>query len=169
MSKWFWASAYILSILLANIFVNYFGLVKFAGLIFPAGVVFVGLTFSFRDFAQRQWGVWNIWIFIAIATVITLFMNWQLAMASVSAFLIAETIDWLVFTLTKKDFIHRVWISNTLSTPLDSIVFITLAFGWNWEAIWGQALIKYLSSLIVIPAIWYFDRKRRKNSTWKLT
>ena len=160
MSKWLWAVAYILSILLANVFVSYFGIVKIAGLTFPAGVVFVGLTFSFRDFAQRHWGMWKIWIFIAIATIITLFMNWHVAIASVSAFLIAETVDWLVFTITKKDFIHRIWISNTLSTPLDSVIFVVLAFGWNWDAICGQALIKYLSSLTVIPVIWYFNRTK---------
>jgi hypothetical protein len=157
--KWVWASTYILSILLANIFVDYFGIVKVMGLVFPAGVIFVGLTFSFRDFAQQYWGIWKIWIFILIATLITLFMNWQIAVASVSAFLIAETIDWLIFTITKKDFIHRIWISNTISTPIDSIVFVVLAFGWQWEVIWGQALIKYLSSLLVIPVIWYFNNK----------
>ena len=159
MAKWIWASAYILSILLANVFVDYFGIVKVAGLVFPAGVIFVGLCFSFRDFAQRYWGIWKIWIFIFIATIITLFMNWHIALASVSAFLIAETIDWLIFTITKKDFIHRIWISNTVSTPLDSVIFVVLAFGWNWEAIWGQALIKYVSSLAVIPVIWYFNKR----------
>ena len=80
---------------------------------------------------------------------------------SVSAFLIAETIDWLIFTITKKDFIHRIWISNTISTPIDSIVFVVLAFGWNFDAIWGQALIKYVSSLLVIPFIWYWAKKRK--------
>lgn len=161
MIKWVWASAYILSILLANIFVGYFGIVKIAGLVFPAGVVWVGLCFSFRDFTQRYWGIWKIWIFIFIATGITLLMNWQIAVASVSAFLISEFVDWLVFTVTKKDFIHRIWISNTLSTPLDSIIFVVLAFGWNWDAIWGQAIIKYASSLLVIPVIWYFNKRRK--------
>jgi uncharacterized PurR-regulated membrane protein YhhQ (DUF165 family) len=159
--KWVWASCYIFSILLANLFVSYFGIIKIAGLTFPAGVVFVGLTFSFRDFTQRHWGPWKIWFFILISTIITFFMNRQVAIASVSAFLIAETIDWLVFTITKKEFVHRIWISNTLSTPIDSIAFVTIAFGWNWDAIWGQALIKYLSSLLVIPVIWYYNSKRK--------
>jgi len=161
MIKWLWALAYILSVLLANIFVAHFGIVKVLGLTFPAGVVWAGLTFSFRDFAQQHLGMWKIWLFIAIATFITLFMNWQVAVASVSAFLIAETIDWLIFTITKKDFIHRIWISNTISTPIDSVVFVVLAFGWNFDAIWGQVLIKYVSSLLVIPFIWYCSKNRR--------
>ena len=161
MTKWIWALAYIFSVLLANIFVDYFGIVTVCGLTFPAGVIFVGLCFSFRDFAQRYWGVWKIWLFIIIATIITLFMNWHIALASVSAFLISEFIDWLIFTITKKDFIHRIWISNTVSTPIDSVVFVVLAFGWNWEAIYGQAIIKYISSLMVIPFIWYWTRRRK--------
>jgi uncharacterized PurR-regulated membrane protein YhhQ (DUF165 family) len=156
--KWIWALAYIVSVLLANILVDYFGIVTISGLTFPAGVVFVGLTFSFRDFAQRFWGVWKIWLFIVIATFITLFMNWQIAIASVTAFLISETIDWLIFTIVKKDFIYRILISNIISTPIDSITFVVLAFGWNWDAICGQAIIKYISSLLVIPFIQYWSK-----------
>lgn len=162
--KWIWAFAYICSILLANVFVDYFGIIDVFGLVFPAGVVFVGLCFSFRDFAQQYWGIWKIWIFIFIATFITLFMNWQIAVASVTAFLISEFIDWLIFTITKKEFIHRIWISNTISTPLDSIIFVVLAFGWNWDAICGQAVIKYASSLLVIPIIWYINKRKRRDN-----
>lgn len=159
--KWIWAILYLLSILLGNFAVDYFGIVKVYGLVFPAGAVLIGLTFSFRDFAQQYWGVWKIWIFIIIATFITLFMNWHIAIASVSAFLISEFVDWLIFTITKKDFIHRIWISNTFSTPIDSIIFVVLAFGWQPEAIIGQAIIKYISSLSVIPIIWYFNRRNK--------
>jgi len=156
--KWFWALTYVLSVLLANIFVDLFGIVDFLGLTFPAGVIFAGLCFSFRDFAQQYWGVSKIWVFIGIATIITMFMNWQIAIASVSAFLISEFVDWLIFTITKKDFIHRIWISNTISTPIDSIIFVSIAFSWNWNAICGQAIIKYISSLLVIPLIWYWNK-----------
>jgi len=158
--KWIWAISYIISIIIANILVDYFGIVHYLGLTFPAGVVLVGLTFSFRDFVQQYWGPLKIWVFIIIAAIITLFMNWQLALASVSAFLIAETVDWLIFTITKKEFTQRILLSNTISTPLDSIAFVVLAFGWNWDAIWGQSVIKYLSSLLVIPIIWYINLKR---------
>jgi uncharacterized PurR-regulated membrane protein YhhQ (DUF165 family) len=157
--KWMWASCYILSILLANLLIIHFGIVKIVGLTFPIGVIFVGLTFSFRGFVQHQWGALKIWGFTLMAILITFFMNRQVAVASISAFLIAETINWLIFTITKKEFVHRIWISNTISTPIDSIAFVTIAFGWNWDAIWGQALIKYLSSLLVIPVIWYYNYK----------
>ncbi len=68
----------------------------------------------------------------------------------------------MIFTITKKGFIHRIWISNTFSTPIDSIVFVVLTFGWNWNAICGQALIKYVSSLLIIPLIWYCNKPSSK-------
>jgi len=40
------------------------------------------------------------------------------------------------------------------------MIFVVLAFGWQWDAIWGQALIKYISSLAVIPVIWYFNSRK---------
>jgi hypothetical protein len=44
---------------------------------------------------------------------------------------------------------------------VDSLVFILLAFGPVWPAIVGQAIIKYLSGLIVLP----FLMIRQKPST----
>ena len=89
-------------------------------------------------------------------------MNWKVALASVSAFLVSEFVDWLVYTLTKKPLHHRIWFSNLFSTPIDSILFVTIAFGWNWDAIWGQAIIKYLSGLLVIPILLYINKRRNR-------
>lgn len=163
--KYFWGGMYLLSILLGNITVIYFGIIKlmavdlhhpehvWGAITFPAGVVFIGLTFSFRDFAQRLWGKKAVWYWMIAATFITLLMNIKIAVASCSAFLIAEAIDWALFSYTKLPFKKRIILSNVISTPIDSAVFVTLAFGWYWPAIWGQTIIKFLSSLLVIPFI----------------
>ena len=153
MKRWGWAALYLGSILLANLFVDRFGIVKFIGLTFPAGVVFVGLTFSFRDFVQRSWGDAAVWVWMLTATVITYFLNRQIALASVSAFLVSESVDWFVFKTFKWPLRKRIYISNLFSCPLDSAIFVTIAFDWIWPAIWGQALIKYLSGLLVLPLI----------------
>jgi uncharacterized PurR-regulated membrane protein YhhQ (DUF165 family) len=131
----------------------WFGIVHFAGLTFPAGVVFVGLTFSFRDFVQRKWGDYACWIWMLLATLITFFLNQKIAIASVSAFAISEAVDWAFFKFLKFPLRKRIYISNLFSCPLDSIIFVTIAFGWVWPAIWGQALIKYVSGLLVLPFI----------------
>jgi uncharacterized PurR-regulated membrane protein YhhQ (DUF165 family) len=163
-AKWYWAFAYVVSIFIANALVDYFGIVKMFGLMFPAGALMIGLTFSFRDFVQRYWGTWKTWIFILIAAGITLFMNWQIAVASVAAFLVSEFTDWLIFTVTKKPFIHRIWISNLFSTPLDSMIFVIIAFGWNFDAIFGQAIVKYASGLLVIPVILWYNKIKPKQA-----
>jgi uncharacterized PurR-regulated membrane protein YhhQ (DUF165 family) len=151
--KYFWAVLYLASILLGNVFVIWFGIVKCCGLVFPAGVVFIGLTFSFRDYVQRHWGDAACWIWMLAATGITYLFNPHIALASVSAFLISEGVDWFAFKVLKMPFRKRIYISNLFSCPLDSIIFVSIAFGWVWPAIWGQALIKYLSGLLVLPFI----------------
>lgn len=151
--NYFWPILYLLSILLGNYFVIKFGIVQFAGLTFPAGVVFVGLTFSFRDFVQRQWGDRACWIWMIIATFLTFLLNTQVALASVTAFLVSEGVDWFAFKYLKMSFKKRIYVSNLFSAPLDSLIFVTIAFGWYWPAIWGQAVIKYASGLLVLPFI----------------
>ena len=46
---------YLGSILLANWMVIKWGIIKWGSLIFPAGAVLLGLTFSFRDAVQMRW------------------------------------------------------------------------------------------------------------------
>ncbi len=162
MKKWTWGFLYLLSILLGNAFVIWFGIITVAGLTFPAGVVWIGLTFSFRDFVQRYWGDRATWGWMIVASVITLFFNIEIAMASMTAFLVSESLDWFLFkVLNRRSFASRVIWSNLVSCPVDSLVFILLAFGPVWPAIVGQAIIKYLSGLIVLP----FLMIRQKPST----
>lgn len=142
---------YLGSILVANVLVNQFGIIHFLGLTFPAGAVAIGLTFSARDLVQRKYGKWKCWVWMIVASVITIVFNPKLALASMSAFLISEGVDWLIFTFYRSSIKKRVLLSNLFGTPLDSFVFVTLAFGFIWEAIWGQAIVKLLSSFLVIP------------------
>jgi uncharacterized PurR-regulated membrane protein YhhQ (DUF165 family) len=151
--KYFWPVMYLISIILGNYFVIKFGIIHVAGLTFPAGVVFVGLTFSFRDFVQKRWGDKACWIWMIVATIITFFLNIQIALASVTAFAVSEGVDWFLFKYLQLSLKKRIMFSNLLSCPLDSMIFVTIAFGWFWPAIWGQALIKYLSGLLVLPFI----------------
>jgi uncharacterized PurR-regulated membrane protein YhhQ (DUF165 family) len=145
------AAFYLGSIILGNILVNSLGLVTVLGLTFPAGAVAIGLTFSARDFMQERYGKFGCWGWMLVASIITFAFNQQLALASFSAFFIAEFSDWLIYTRTKGSLEKRLILSNLISTPLDSMVFVLLAFGPVWPAIWGQAIIKMISSLLVLP------------------
>jgi uncharacterized PurR-regulated membrane protein YhhQ (DUF165 family) len=78
-----------------------------------------------------------------------------------AAFFVSESLDWLIFKVLKRSLASRVIWSNLVSCPVDSLVFVLLAFGPVWPAIIGQAIIKYLSGLIVLP----FLIVRKKQST----
>ena len=144
---------YLGSIILANILVHTFGIVTVLGLTFPAGAAAIGLTFSARDFVQQRYGKFGCWGWMLVASLLTLAFNQQLALASVSAFCIAELCDWVIYTRTKGSLEKRLVLSNLISTPLDSLVFVLLAFGPAWPAILGQTIIKLLSSLLMLPML----------------
>ena len=144
---------YLGSILVANLLVKYFGIVIVFGLSFPAGAVMVGLSFSFRDMVQRSYGKKSCWLFMILATIITVMFSINIAVASGLAFFISELIDWFIFTYLKTSYRKRVMFSNVISTPIDSLIFVPLVFGWVWPAIIGQAVIKIISSFIILPFI----------------
>lgn len=149
---------YLLSIIAANWMVHQFGIVTILGITFPAGAVAIGLTFSARDFVQRRWGEWGCWIWMLTATGITFLFNRQIAIASVSAFLVAETLDWIIFTICRGSFSKRVVLSNLIGCPIDSVIFVYLAFGWVWPAMWGQTVVKLVSSMTAL----IFSRRRTR-------
>lgn len=143
-------SLYLGSIVLANILVHMFHLVTVLGITFPAGAPLIGLTFSFRDLLQQKYGKWGCCKWMGVALIITLVFNPNLALASGAAFIVAESVDWLIFTYSERPFNQRILLSNIFGVPLDSVLFVTIAFGWYWPAVWGQTIVKLTSSLVVM-------------------
>jgi len=141
---------YLGSIVVANLLVLNFGIIEVAGLTFPAGAAAVGFTFTARDLVQRRYGKWGCWAWMLAAAAISALFSPTLALASLGAFVVAEGLDWAVFTATPLSFRGRAIFSNIVGTPLDSVVFVYLAFGPIWEAMWGQTLVKLASSLLIV-------------------
>jgi len=149
------AIGYLCSILAANILVNEFHLITVLGLTFPAGAPLIGLTFTFRDMVQRMFGKWHCWWWMVAASLITIVFNPQLALASFAAFFIAEGLDWAIYTAVPGSFTKRVLLSNLIGLPIDSMVFVALAFGWVWHAIIGQTVVKLIFGVgLVVIAAW---------------
>ena len=146
---------YLGSILLANVLVSQFHLVHHFGLTFPAGAYAIGLTFTLRDMVQREHGKWKCWIWMGTASAITVLFAPKIALASASAFLISEGMDWLIYTVYPGSFVKRVIFSNLIGIPLDSIVFVTVAFGFAWSPIWGQTIIKMVMGLMALTIIYF--------------
>ena len=146
----FEAFFYLGSIVVANLLVTYFGIIQVAGISFPAGAVAVGFTFTARDLVQRKFGKWGCWIWMFAASAISAIFSPTLALASLGAFVVAEGLDWAVFTASPLSFRGRAIVSNIVGTPLDSIIFVYLAFGPIWDAMWGQTIVKLASSLLIV-------------------
>ena len=142
--------AYLLSILAANVVVNAFGIVTILGITFPAGAPLIGATFTARDYVQRRYGKVRCWWWMLAASAITVLFNPSLALASCAAFLVAEGLDWAVYTFAPGSFTRRVLLSNLIGLPLDSVVFVALAFGWVWPAIIGQTVVKLVCGVLVL-------------------
>jgi uncharacterized integral membrane protein (TIGR00697 family) len=164
-------------------------IVDIQGLAVPAGTFVFALTFTWRDALHRrlgrEWaraaivmaGAANItmaaYFLLAIALPSAPFWSNQQAFATVLgivpritvASIIAEVISELVDT----EVYHRLfnlprWLgvvgSNAVSLPLDSFIFIGLAFAGTMplasmlEVIWGQTILKAIVTLVSIPLIY---------------
>lgn len=108
----------------------------------PLAIV-TGLVLVVRDFAQREI---KHWIFGAmlVGMCLSILTSWIVVVfASAAAFLISETVDWAVYTFSKRPLSQRIMISSFASAPLDQIVFVGLA-----SQIPGQAGIFAIGTIL---------------------
>lgn len=147
--------AYILTILLVNIGFSYVPMIATPiGLLSPMAVV-VGGIFVLRDYAQRAVGHWVLAGMAVGAVLSYLLADPFVAVASVLAFVTSEVADWALYTLTKKPFHERVWISSLISTPIDTAVFLLFINGMHP----GTFILMVLSKLVAAAIIWQLGRK----------
>jgi queuosine precursor transporter len=91
----------------------------------------VGSIYVLRDLAQRELGHKVIFSMLLGGAISYFLASPQVALASVSAFLIAEGIDWGVYTWTRRDLSKRILLSASLSSPIDSLVFLGILHQLN--------------------------------------
>ena len=102
-----------------------------------------------RDVTQRSWGQGTLVLMLVAAAVSYRLATPQLALASAAAFLISETIDWGVYSLTQRPFADRVLLSVAFSAPVDTALFLLLANIWSWQ-LFGLGLgAKLVAGLIL--------------------
>lgn len=92
----------------------------------------------------------------------------RIVFASLTAYLISALIDAEIFAFWKTRIRGPKWlrvlVSNTISTGVDSVVFITLAFYGLmpiWSLIEGQYVVKMAITLVSLPLI-YLVRSRKR-------
>lgn len=90
---------------------------------------------------------------------------WRIVIASIAAELASELLDtevyhWFVTRMTHRYQWLRVLLSNSVSIPVDNVIFAVGAFGWvlPWPVVWEiflfNLLIKYAVTLVSLPLIY---------------
>ncbi len=90
---------------------------------------------------------------------------WRIVIASIVAEVFSELTDteiyhWWVTRITRRYQWARVLVSNSVSVPVDNLIFAVGAFGWNlpWSVVWQiflfNLLLKYGITLVSLPLIY---------------
>jgi queuosine precursor transporter len=133
----------------------------------PLAIV-TGLVLVVRDFAQRELKHW-IWGAMIVGLILSTLTSWiVIVFASGLAFLISETVDWAVYTFSKRPLSQRIMISSLASAPLDQLVFIWLASQvvdgiFAWGTILTGILSKLLGAWVVSQIVARQERRAGKN------
>ncbi len=96
---------------------------------------------------------------------------WRIVLASIAAEVISELVDteiyaWYVRRVGARRQWGRVLLSNSLSVPVDNLIFSVGAFGWAlpWGVVWQiflfNLLVKYALTLVSIPLIYLTPEKK---------
>lgn len=133
------------------------------GILAPSGVLAIGAALVLRDLVQRRLGL--LWSFaaIAIGAILSVFFAPPaLVIASTAAFALSETADLLVYTpLQRRGLLLAATASSVVGLIIDSIVFLTLAFG-SLDLLPGQILGKLWMVAAALPIlVWIRSRDRR--------
>jgi uncharacterized PurR-regulated membrane protein YhhQ (DUF165 family) len=149
---------YLIFIILINTAYPIFPFMTIAGAPFSTGDMLVGAVYVLRDFAQREAKHYVILAMLLGAAISYLFADKAMAIASVAAFTVAETIDWAIFTFTNKPLSERLLWSSSISAPIDSMVFLAILGPFNLAGI----LVLCASKTLGVLLLWYVWRRRDK-------
>lgn len=132
----------------------------------PAGVFCIGGVLVLRDWMQQLGGLWRTMPLVYAAGLLSWLVGdvagWtslrKIAVASVLAFTVSETIEAIVFTpIRRRNLTLGVALSATVGNCVDSYVFLTLAFSstaFFWGQFWGKT-----EAIVVGVALTFARRK----------
>jgi queuosine precursor transporter len=178
---------YVGVVVMAQVGTNKIVDVPLTGLTAPGGTFLIGIALSMIEIAHRtapsrREGFVNAqamvacgWVASAILAAYLAILNvmspedplfdrlagtWRIVAASLLAFAVSETLD-NSFGAWLRDRVHDAWrvvATNAVSVPLDSIVFLLVAFG-SLEFIEGQIVVKYAATVLVgVPLVLVLGR-----------
>ena len=156
------------AVILANYLASKYTIhVLFTPYMAPAGAYMIGCILVLRDWLQQGYGLWKTMPLVYVAGLISWgvgdLAGWtsleKIAIASVVAFTVSETVEALVFTpIRKRSLALGVGLSGTVGLALDSWIFLSIAFG-SLAFFWGQFWAKFTA--VCIGVILTFARRWR--------
>ncbi|UPT52999.1 putative vitamin uptake transporter [Hafnia phage yong3] len=141
--------AYLAAIVFVNLGFSYLPMLNTPLGTVPMMAFFVGTIFVLRDYAQRTVGKAILPTMIVGCVLSWVFGDPTIVVASVAAFALSEFADYVVFTVTKKPFHKRVFISSLVAVPIDSIVFLAIIGVINPAAMLAMSMSKFVASFII--------------------
>ncbi len=124
------------------------------GLMAPSGVFAAGLTFVARDVLQRTAGrAWSLAVIVPGACLSAL-LSPGLALASGTAFLFSELVDFGVFSpLQRRGLARAVLVSGLAASVIDSVIFLGIAGIPLSAALPGLVLGKVWIQIVAAPIV----------------
>lgn len=156
-----WMACLVGTIVAANWAITVFGMVPVGfGLMAPAGVYFVGLSFTFRDLIHDTLGRNGAIVAIVIGAALSYAINPAFATASAAAFLFSEFADFFVYApLRERHWLGAVAASNAVGLVVDSALFLYLAFG-STQFLLGQVVGKLWVTAATVGLLWLIRERR---------
>lgn len=154
---------FVACVVLANWLVDVLGVIPVGlGLHAPAGVLVVGASFILRDYVQDYLSPGVIpFAIIAGAWVSVFVASPDLGQASLVAFMLSETTDFLIYSsLWGISWGIAVIASSAGAIAIDSMVFLSLAesLGLNrhdylWGQMWGKSIATLLAVAVMVMVL----------------
>jgi queuosine precursor transporter len=160
------AVLYVGLVILANWLASRYVVSVGFGRVAPAGVFCIGGVLVLRDWLQQLRGLWWTMPLVYAAGLVSWGIGdaagWtsleKIAVASVVAFSVSETIEAVVFTpLRRRNLTLGVALSGTVGNAIDSALFLALAFG-SQAFFLGQFIGK--SEMIAVGTLLTLGRRR---------
>ena len=157
MFKYLWSAAYIFAVVSANFTAKLlFPMPDWSPIELSVGTFLFGVVFSLRDRVHCNGYRWA-WGTVIVAALTNLILSWfgaipvSIVIASFLAILISEGIDTEIFQRSRLSWLGKVYASNAVSVPVDSVLFVSIAFlvpgimpiDTGLRLMLGQTLTKY--------------------------
>lgn len=120
------------------------------GVMAPSAVLWIGVAMVLRDYVQRMSGrAWVLGAIIVGAFLSAMLADPRIALASAVSFLLAELLDFGVFSSLERHGLRKAILASSLiAAPVDSYLFCTLA-DLPYSLIPGMTIGKLYAAMLV--------------------